>query len=357
MQDLKLCDLGEKCIVNDLIVSRFPEISQPYGSPDDCAIAAFGKRETLVHTTDPCPTPVVYDLFESDPFHFGWMTVTINGSDIAAMGATPVHMLLMIEAPPTYAVFDFNRLIDGVEAASQTFGIPIAGGNLRDGPVLRVEGAMLGSIEKGSPLTRSSLLPGHSVWAIGNSGHFWTSILLAQSEGYKTACLRKEVQQALCRPAPASSFAIDFQKSNIGSAAMDASDGIMSGLETLAAASSVSIEVNLSKIHVDPWVATHAPNLFCDSLVPTLAWGDWQLMVGVCPGHEDDVIAMAKKHRLHAFCCGHVLDQSKNLVSYHRNGRKVSPPYLKSEKFSTDHSNWTYTDWANHIRNSSFDTR
>jgi thiamine monophosphate kinase len=60
-QILTLRDLGERRIVQELIVPRFPLVGSLIdGIGDDCAVIPSPEAgHVLVMTTDPCPTPIV----------------------------------------------------------------------------------------------------------------------------------------------------------------------------------------------------------------------------------------------------------------------------------------------------------
>ena len=74
-----LRDLGEKRIVDELIVPRFPPApGQSFGIGDDCAVFPPQTMERLlVATTDPCPTPVICILEPVDLYHYGLSLIHI----------------------------------------------------------------------------------------------------------------------------------------------------------------------------------------------------------------------------------------------------------------------------------------
>lgn len=346
-----LADLGEDAITSQFILPRFPHVAEPGFAPDDCAIINGGSGGTLVHTIDPGPTPVVCELFHEDSFHLGWLSVTVNASDIAAMGAAPEHMLLAIEAPEDMTTSDLTRLLDGVVAAAEDIGVVISGGNLREAPQLRTQIAMIGRVHKGEPMRKGAGRAGQSLWAVGRSGHFWLSVLTALREGVDAAS--PQAKEALFRPMPKSGFGLGLQASGISKTATDASDGVMAAVEAIAAAAGCGLIVDLEEVEVDAWASSRAAALGVDPLVCAFAWGDWQIVTSVDPNREADLLALVEANDLHAMRCGRLVEGEG--VCYRRAGCQISPPDLRSKKFSRAHAGWRYRDWAKFIESARMD--
>ena len=65
-----------------------------------------------------------------DPWFAGWCGVMVNLSDIAAMGGRATALLDQVWAPSPEAA---KPLLDGLQAASQAYGVPIVGGHTNFG--------------------------------------------------------------------------------------------------------------------------------------------------------------------------------------------------------------------------------
>src|SRR5712671_5686858 len=114
--ELKLRDLGERRILREIIYPRFSSFDgQIVGIGDDCAILPSPPiGHALVVTTDPCPTPVVCMVERPDMYHYGRMTILINVSDLAAMGAQPLGIVVSTVMPEDMSVREFDRFLDGI---------------------------------------------------------------------------------------------------------------------------------------------------------------------------------------------------------------------------------------------------
>lgn len=62
-------------------------------------------------------------------FEMGWKSVIVNISDLAAMGASPIGILLSIAVPKTLSISQFDKIIDGVVAACSYYEAPLIGGD------------------------------------------------------------------------------------------------------------------------------------------------------------------------------------------------------------------------------------
>ena len=101
---------------------------------DDAAIIDLSlAEEDLVVTTDPCPVPMAWTLGFDDYYYYGWLLATINLSDLAAMGATPVGLVNSLVLPPETTVASFERLLDGFDESCERAGAIALGGNIKEG--------------------------------------------------------------------------------------------------------------------------------------------------------------------------------------------------------------------------------
>src|SRR3954464_11952927 len=65
----------------------------------------------------------------------GWKALSVNVSDIAAMGGRPLHAVVCVIAPRGT---DIEKLYEGLGAAAMTYGCAVVGGDLSSGSELVV---------------------------------------------------------------------------------------------------------------------------------------------------------------------------------------------------------------------------
>lgn len=90
-------EIGERRLVKEYLTPRYGEAVPNFG--DDAAIFPPFERGVVVATTDPCPEPAATLIGDQRPELFGHLLATINLSDLAAVGAEPLGMLISLETP------------------------------------------------------------------------------------------------------------------------------------------------------------------------------------------------------------------------------------------------------------------
>lgn len=123
----------------------------------------------LAITTDTLAEEIESGLY-ADPWFIGWMTVMVNLSDLAAVGARPLG-LVVAETIPHSVKEDFvAALQQGIADACVTSGTYVLGGDTNSGPILSMSASALGLLEGGRMMTRIGCAPGESVFVSGPLG-------------------------------------------------------------------------------------------------------------------------------------------------------------------------------------------
>jgi uncharacterized protein len=115
-----------------------PDAVIPLG--DDCAAIPDGTGYLLFAAEGILPAFV-----ESDPWFAGWSAVMVNVSDVYAMGGRP---LALVDTIWSRSPSNCELLWQGMQAAAQTYGIPIVGGHTNGhSPYNALSVAILGRAE------------------------------------------------------------------------------------------------------------------------------------------------------------------------------------------------------------------
>lgn len=157
---LKVSDIGEKELVR-YIISNSKEIT-----PDDTAITEFDSTN-LIST---CDMLIQSRHFPKNMSYFdmGFKAVTVNVSDLAAMGAEPLGFLLAIALPKDLEITFFKQIIEGVLKACEYYHIPLIGGDTNEASEIIITGTALGMTDK--PLMKDTYNKGDLVALTGNIG-------------------------------------------------------------------------------------------------------------------------------------------------------------------------------------------
>ena len=214
------------------------------GIGDDAAVLDVPAGERLVVSTDAS--------VEGAHFRRGWLTAEEIGwraaasalSDLAAMAARPLGVLLALSLPDRWRDA-LDGLADGVGAAARSVGAPIVGGALARGGDLALTVTVLGSTPH--PLGRAGASPGELVCVTGALGGARLAL---------DALLRGEAPAAVhrtrfARPAPRIAEA-RWLAARGATAMVDVSDGLAADLGHVAAASGVRLAVDPARVPCAP---------------------------------------------------------------------------------------------------------
>jgi len=299
-----LSDLGERGVL-DYVKSLLPrEISEylTLGVGDDGAVLKLPPDELLVVTTDPCPQPAISLLVEKDErdlWYDGWFSAIINLSDLGAMGAKPLGLLLSVEAEESMSVREFGRFYGGFLEAAQAYDCPVIGGNLKDSTRFTCVGTALGAVRPQNILRRDAARAGERVVALGDMGLFWAGAICllrkkdkSQKEKWERVIASRSEEEAqllsnLKQPRPRVREGRALAERNLSRCAMDSSDGLIACFYEIARASrAVDLHIDLAGVTPHPLVQRVAEADAIDARKLMLAWGDWEL---VCTVADDDL--------------------------------------------------------------------
>lgn len=157
---LKVSDIGEKELVK-YIIANSKSIT-----PDDTAITQLNSTN-LIST---CDMLIQSRHFPKNMSYFemGFKSVTVNVSDLAAMGAEPLGFLLSIAIPKDLDLNSFKEIIDGVLRACDYYHIPLIGGDTNEASEIIMSGTALGLADK--PLMKDTYNLGDVVAVTGDIG-------------------------------------------------------------------------------------------------------------------------------------------------------------------------------------------
>ncbi len=212
------------------------------GIGDDAALLNVPSGQQLVVSTD---TSV-----ENVHFKRKWMTFEEIGyrataaalSDLAAMGAAPLGVVLAIAIPSTDAAA-LDDLAKGAGDAAAECGTVIVGGDLSSSETLSLTATVFGSAKR--PLLRKSARPGDSVYLTGRLGGSHAALTALQNGEAPSLQARGK----FVRPTPRIREAMWLAEHGVN-ACIDISDGITGDLGHIAAASGVGITLLAHRIPV-----------------------------------------------------------------------------------------------------------
>jgi thiamine-monophosphate kinase len=176
-------------------------------------------------------------------------SLTVNLSDVAAMGARPAYALVAIGAPDeTMAA----TLIDELAIAAREHDVEIVGGDLSRSELLFVSITMTGEAER--PILRSGARRGDRIYLSRPVGGSAAGLALLQrgTEGADYA-EREFIESAIRRHLePDAEVALGMKLAGIATSCIDVSDGLSTDLHHLCDASNVGAAIERDRIPVFP---------------------------------------------------------------------------------------------------------
>jgi len=127
---MKLSQIGELPLLEQ-IRKRFKKLPPHVliGIGDDAALIK-PENENLLVTTDMMVEGVHFDLSFMTPCQLGFKLVSVNVSDIYAMGGEPKFILLTLAMNKRTDKTVFDSFLDGVQKAMSLYGLSLVGGDI-----------------------------------------------------------------------------------------------------------------------------------------------------------------------------------------------------------------------------------
>jgi len=276
--------------------------SVPVGPGDDAAVVG-APGGSVVATTDSMVRGRDWRDDWSSAHDVGVKLAAQNLADIAAMGAEPTALLVSLVADPDLEVEWAVDLARGIASLAEQAGAPVVGGDLSSAPpgVVVIAVTALGDLRGRTPVLRSGARPGDVVAVCGSLG--WSGGGLALYERgepdpdraltpdavapVSTATLRERslAVRALMRHhrAPVPPWRAGPRAAAAGAHALiDVSDGLVTDLGRVAAASGVRVDLDGSVLRERYAAGPLALALGdTEALHQVLAGGEEHSLVGV----------------------------------------------------------------------------
>ena len=248
----QLNSILENKAINKLIDSfeRSPmQFNKPHES--DAEIIQLNDNTKLAVTTDSISEEISAGLYD-DPYMIGWMIVTVNMSDLASVGATPIGILISEIIPKNFGDEKVAELQRGISDACKAYGTFVLGGDTNEGERLVLTGTAIGIINKEKPLTRLGCKPGDILFSSGKLGSgnaYAISKLVTQTDSFINY---KPIAQ--------------IKNSNVinkyASCCMDTSDGFISTVDQLMRLNEVGFEIGSDWLNaIDDTALKYVKNL------------------------------------------------------------------------------------------------
>jgi thiamine-monophosphate kinase len=254
------------------------------GIGDDCAALVLNRADYLLWTVDTLVEGVHFDLAYTPLFQLGWKSLTVNLSDIAAMGGEPRQALLSLGWPPARDRRLALEFAAGLAQAAREYGVAVIGGDTVASPGgLIVTVTLTGQVPAAQMLRRSGAKPGDLIFVTGPLGEAAAGLEILRQGLSLAPDLQEPLIEAQLMPRPHLQAGRLLARQGLASALIDISDGVATDLYHICRAGGVGARIDRARVPVSPRVQAAAPHLGRDPLDLALTGGEDYLLLFTCP--------------------------------------------------------------------------
>jgi thiamine-monophosphate kinase len=247
---------------------------------DDAGALRFGE-EWLVATNDMLVKKTdVPDIMT--PEQVGFKVVTMNVSDVVAMGARPVGFLFSLGIPQDVGGYYLEGVARGMGEALEFYDVPVLSADTNEADDLIIDGIALGITKRLLP--RSGAKPGDLVCVTGDLGRALAGYLVWKRNLEVPARVRDSLYEKFLSPRARVKEGVLL--SGLANAAIDVSDGLSKELHLLARISGVRIEISSARLPIREEVVKVAETTSMDPVDVALASGEEFELVFTLPSEN-----------------------------------------------------------------------
>ena len=271
------------------------------GIGDDAAVLEPGGGQ-LVFTTDLLVEGVHFERGSSSARDLGAKAVTVNVSDVAAMGASPRYAIAAVAVPEDVEAAWVIELTGGMREACAEYALALVGGDTNRADLIVLSVAVVGEVAPGRAVTRSGARAGDRIVVTGSLGSAAGGLAISRASPEEAAAALsepwgRELSEALARPVARVGESRILARGG-ATAMMDLSDGLAIDLSRLCRASGVGARVELEKVPVADALERGAVALGVDALALALSGGEDYELVATMPR---EVVEAARTDLFEAF--------------------------------------------------------
>ena len=264
------------------------------GLLDDAALVDCRAGRRLVVTADAIVAGVHY-LSDDPPELVAKKLLRVNLSDLAAMGARPLHYLLATALPAELGSAWLAGFAQGLDEDQRRFGIDLLGGDSvsTTGPAV-LSLTAIGEVGAGMEVRRNGARPGDLVWVSGTIGDAFLGLSVLRG-GYPELAPEHRASLIVRFRVPDPRTELGPLVSGIAHAMIDVSDGLLADLGHICETSGVAAVIELASVPLSP--AARVIVAGDPDIQPRLAAGgdDYELLFAAPGGSSGAIAAMSSR--------------------------------------------------------------
>lgn len=294
----KIGEFGLIRRLRDLLVKEgSPGRGLLVGIGDDTASFVPRPKHEILVTCDSMVEGKHYLPDRMTPHELGRRAMTLNISDIGAMGGSPLYALVSLGLKPETSSADVEEIYRGFLFELNPFNAAIVGGNITGaGDRAFIDITLLGEVPEGRAVHRSTARVGDSVLITGFPGRAAAGLqMLLRLEGKKNLKDHPLVQKYFLpghRAIPGRAVG----DSGFATAMIDTSDGLLGDLGHICEESGTGAELYQEKLPVDGALLEASRELGQDPYGFVLGESDdYELIITCSPAHRQGLVSVLRE--------------------------------------------------------------
>ncbi|MBI1922268.1 MAG: thiamine-phosphate kinase [Geobacter sp.] len=321
---MKLAELGEFGLIGQIARKVSPDKTVRLGIGDDAAATEPTPGCLTLTTSDMLIEGVHFDLDWCTPASLGRKSLSVNLSDIAAMGGVPRWFLLSLAIPPTLPVEFLDAFIQGMLGLATEHNVTLIGGDTcssRNGLAISV--TLLGEQLPERVVSRSGARPGDLVFVTGTLGDSALGLEMLKKGERSGPAVEKHLD-----PTPRLREGMALAEAGLPIAMIDISDGLAADLGHILEMSGVGARLLLDEIPLSPFYRERVADYASDPFRLALGGGeDYELLFTAPPSAREEVFAICRSCGTPASVIGTITESAGLTIE-----SATFPNYRLSEK-------------------------
>lgn len=329
---MTLREIGEFGLIAQIrewMTAKDPSLIKAIG--EDVAVIDMG-REALLITTDILIEDIHFERSWTDPYRLGKKALSVNLSDIAAMGGTPRYFLISLGLPKQLSLSFVSSLYRGLKEVAKRFRIDLIGGDTSLSQKIVINICLLGRGKKKHLLFRSGARVGDDLFVSGTLGDASLGLKILQKEGRRGK--PKGLIEKHLSPLPRIELGQILATSRMATAMIDVSDGLLIDTSHLLEQSQRGARIWEDRIPLSrlyrKWITSHSK----DSHSMALYGGeDYELLFSAPRKVRKKIEALSLSSKVPLTRIGKILPAKDGFYVIGKDGEEYAPRRLGFDHF------------------------
>lgn len=253
-----IADTGEDGVL-ELIRKVFPkELIAPDSLVipallDDAAVLSgelLSDDEELVVTSDVLVEGADFLFDWMSYFDLGYKSLIVNLSDLAAMGANPIGMVVVVGLPDSTPIMQLESFLEGLKKAAEEYSVILLGGDLSESKSFFCNITLLGKVPKGKALARGGVKENDCVAVTGYPGEARAGLMILQSKVSNVKSDERSLVDSFFMPKARIDAGIVLREFSGIRGCIDLSDGIARDASRIAKRNNLRVIINAENLPV-----------------------------------------------------------------------------------------------------------